>query len=309
MLKNCRLSLVSKYEKESNTTTIFAAREDHRLRWIHGESREENGKTSSERENVKNTVKPYGRPNNKLRLFAPGGAGRKNRCAVSAPQRKALYAYRLMSIDHAIEAIEKFQGASLTQSLSAMEDAIVGADLKESQAFCEQRDIDHQFLESALAIKNVAGQINVIIHASGILHSLASLLEEGEIVESVSLGAGNTGRKFDLETNLRIAEFKFIDWKGGAESIRQNGIFKDFFELAEFDTLKKKCLYVVGTTLPLKFLNGGRALTSVLSKQPVMLARIQEKYGGEIKVVRQYFDMYKDSVGVYDVRHHIGRSI
>jgi hypothetical protein len=27
-----------------------------------------------------------------LRLFAPGGAGRKNRCAVSAPQRKALYA-------------------------------------------------------------------------------------------------------------------------------------------------------------------------------------------------------------------------
>ena len=214
-----------------------------------------------------------------------------------------------MSIDHAIKAIQRFQGNSLTESLSELESAIVGADLRESQSFCEHRDIDLNFLDSALAIKNVAGQINVIIHASGILHSLASLLEEGEFVESVSLGAGNTGRKFDLETNLRVAEFKFIDWKGGAESIRQNGIFKDFFELAEFETTKKKCLYIVDTKFPLKFLNGGRALTSVLSKQPVIMAKIQEKYDGNIKIVRQYFNLHKDSVGVYDVRPYIGRSI
>ena len=32
---------------------------------------------------------------NKLRLFAPAGAGRRNRCAVSAPQRKAL-----LSLNH-----------------------------------------------------------------------------------------------------------------------------------------------------------------------------------------------------------------
>jgi hypothetical protein len=32
----------------------------------------------------------------------------------------------------------------------------------------------------------------------------------GEQVEKVSLGAGNSGREFDRETNYRVAEFKFV---------------------------------------------------------------------------------------------------
>ena len=67
------------------------------------------------------------------------------------------------------------------------------------------------------------------------------------MIEYVSLGAGNTGRAFDLETNQRIAEFKFIHWQGGPESIRQNSLFKDFYEMAEYDTRKQKFLYVLGT--------------------------------------------------------------
>jgi hypothetical protein len=37
-----------------------------------------------------------------------------------------------------------------------------------------------------------------------------------------------TGRSFDLETSDRVAvaEFKFIRWQGGPESIRQNQLFK-----------------------------------------------------------------------------------
>ena len=163
-------------------------------------------------------------------------------------------------------------------------------------------------MKSTLEVKNVAGQINVIIHASGILHSLKGLLQDGEVVESISLGAGNTGRKFDLETNLQVAEFKFIDWQGGAESIRQNGIFKDFYELAEDKTNKKKYLYVVGTHYPLKFLNGGRALTSVLSKQPVIFETIKTKYGSNINAVRDYYEMYKKEVCVCDISPYIGRA-
>lgn len=55
----------------------------------------------------------------------------------------------------------------------------------------------------------------MIMHAAGIMVALPWILESGEIVESLSLGAGNTGRDHDLETNRRIAEFKFIDWRGG----------------------------------------------------------------------------------------------
>ena len=169
--------------------------------------------------------------------------------------------------------------------------------------------IDKEFMDSALSIKNIAGQINVIIHAAGILLSLPTLLEHGEQVESVSLGAGNTGKKFDLETNLRVAEFKFIDWKGGAESIRQNGIFKDFYELAEYETAKKKILYVVGKTHPLKFLNGHRALKSVLSKRPEILRAINIKYSGLVKDVCDYYDLHKDVVSICDISPNIGRGV
>ncbi|MEP1445858.1 MAG: hypothetical protein ABJK37_07085 [Paraglaciecola sp.] len=213
-----------------------------------------------------------------------------------------------MSIDSAIKAISKFQGASLTESLSILEEGIVGANSDKSLNYCAENNITDSFIDSALAVKKVAGEINVIIHASGILHALKDILKPEEIVQSVSLGAGNTGRKFDLETNLQVAEFKFIDWKGGAESIRQNGIFKDFFELAEYDTDKSKNLYVVGTHYPLKFLNGGRALSSVLSKQPVIQKKILDKYGSGIKITRDYYNLYKGSVNVIDISPYIGRA-
>ena len=41
----------------------------------------------------------------------------------------------------------------------------------------------------------------------------------------------------DLETNHRVAEFNFSHWQGGADTIRQNSLFKDFFQLAEYQTL------------------------------------------------------------------------
>lgn len=211
-----------------------------------------------------------------------------------------------MSIPQALKALEAFQGDSLTTSLSHIEGSIVGFDIDKLRAFCADQSIDASFMSSAVSVKKVAGQINVIIHAAGILCSLPHILKPGEVVESVSLGAGNTGRTFDLETNQRIAEYKFIDWQGGPESIRQNSLFKDFFGLAEYETNKSKYLYVVGTSYPLRFLNGGRALTSVLSRFPTILQRINEKYGNNIAVVRDYYHLKKGDVEIVDVSPYIG---
>lgn len=77
-----------------------------------------------------------------------------------------------------------------------------------------------EVLGAAALIKHLAGQINVVIHALGILLCLPHILRPGEVIDYVSLGAGNTGRAFDLETNHRIAEFKFIRWQVWQESIR-----------------------------------------------------------------------------------------
>lgn len=215
-----------------------------------------------------------------------------------------------MSLDPAIEAIENFQGKSLTKSLSDIEALInkTKMGLPEVQSFCDSRHIDDEFLASALSIKKVAGQINVIIHAAGILRSLQYILEPGEVIESVSLGAGNTGRKYDLETNFRVAEYKFIDWQGGAETIRQNAIFKDYFEMAEDETTKRKYLYVIGTKMPLKFFQSGRALTSVLSRRPDIFARINAKYGSGVKQVCDYYDLKRHEVSICDVAPYIGRT-
>jgi hypothetical protein len=156
-------------------------------------------------------------------------------------------------------------------------------------------------LSAAAEMKRLAGQINVTIHALGILLCLPHILEPHEQVEYVSLGAGNTGRLFDLETNLRVAEFKFIRWRGGAESIRQNSIFKDYVLLAEHATPKRKHLYLLGTEHALKFLQGGRALSSVLSRNDKLQGMFLKRYGEQFQTVRDYFAAHGGAVSIDDV--------
>ncbi|MBE4113255.1 hypothetical protein HJ109_05450 [Vibrio parahaemolyticus] len=58
-----------------------------------------------------------------------------------------------MSIESAIEAISKFQGDSLTESLSHLEKDIIGASAADSLEYCSERKIDDDFVASALAVK------------------------------------------------------------------------------------------------------------------------------------------------------------
>lgn len=150
-------------------------------------------------------------------------------------------------------------------------------------------------------IKQIAGQINVVIHAVGILACLARILRPGEVIEYVSLGAGNTGRDFDLETNHRIAEFKFIRWQGGPESIRQNALFKDFYAMAEHETTKAKLLYVLGTEHVEKFFNGRRAMSSILSRNVKLRNEFTERFGDRYRTVRDYYLPRKGLVEIHDV--------
>jgi hypothetical protein len=127
----------------------------------------------------------------------------------------------------------------------------------------------------------MAGQINVVVHTLGILASLPHILRPGEVIESLSLGAGNTGRRHDLETDLRVAEFKFISWRGGAEAIRQNTLFVDLFNLANSPTSKPREMYVVGKEQPLKFLNNNRSIRSVLSKHSSTQVRFDQQHASD----------------------------
>lgn len=206
-----------------------------------------------------------------------------------------------MDLVHAAAALQKFSGTDLTVTLSKIEAAVKGASSSDCVHVLTEAGADSQALAAAASLKQVAGQINVAIHAIGILLCLPQILEFSERVEYVSLGAGNTGREFDLETNHRIAEFKFIQWRGGAEVIRQNQLFKDFFLLAESGSDKRKYLYVVGTKYPLKFLNAGRAINSVLSRNVALLQQFRSKFGDQFQTVRDYYLPRKGLVRIADV--------
>lgn len=207
-----------------------------------------------------------------------------------------------MSLNRAFIHVERFKGGSLKKRISFLEKEFSGATNVVCKSLLSNQGIDLSLFTSSLFVKRASSQINEIVHAVGILISLAYILRENEVVESLSLAAGNTGRPFDLETNFRVAEFKFIDWKGGPESIRQNQFFKDFYLLAEFDTLKKKYLYTVGVDYPLIFLQGRRALKSVLSKNYELWSKFQSQFGTKFTTVGEYYSFRENHVELIDLK-------
>ncbi len=207
-----------------------------------------------------------------------------------------------MDITDSISLINGFRGNSLPATLSSLEESFSGISGAESSIKNIAHGFDLNLLASGFQVKMASAQIDVIIHSLGILLSLPTILESSEIIEVLSLGAGNTGKDFDLITDQRIGEFKFIQWQGGPESIRQNSIFKDFFYLAEEDTQKSRYLYLLETERPLRFFNGKRILSSVLSRNQRLRDDFLAKYGESFRVVRDYYEYRRSKVDVIDLR-------
>jgi hypothetical protein len=200
-----------------------------------------------------------------------------------------------------VKLLGRFTGPDLTQTLSRIEGAVRGVSAVDCTGFLANAGAGREVLAAAAGMKRLAGQINVTIHALGILMCLPHILAPDERVESVSLGAGNTGRDFDLETNVRVAEFKFIQWRGGPETIRQNSVFKDYLLLAEHPTAKRKHLYLLGTEHAIRFLTGGRAMSSVLSRNAKLQRMFTERFGERFRTVGDYYRAHASAVQIDDV--------
>jgi hypothetical protein len=206
-----------------------------------------------------------------------------------------------VAIEDAIHLLQTFRGADLTRTIGQIEQSLKQASADNYANVLAASGAKAEVLGAAGLIKQLAGQINVVIHALGILLCLPHILGPGEIIDYVSLGAGNTGRAFDLETNQRIAEFKFIHWQGGPESARHFSIFKDFYAMAECETKKERYLYVLGTEHGEKFFNSGSALSSVLSRNATLRKKFNDKFGDRYRTVRDYYLPRKGRVLIQDV--------
>ncbi len=211
----------------------------------------------------------------------------------------------LTDLADAARTLDSFSGGSLRKRIAAIERDLRSSGGTDCQTDLASHQIGTNVLVAAYLFKEAASQIHEMIHALGILLLLPGLLEEGETVDYLSLAAGNTGKPFDLETDRRVAEFKFIRWRG-RDSVRQSGLFKDFFYLAEHETSKAKFLYVTGADRPLRFLRSRRTITSVC-QNPSLRADFTAKYGDRFRTVADYFATQQSPVTVEDVEPRLAR--
>jgi len=151
-----------------------------------------------------------------------------------------------------------------------------------------QELVSLDLVRAAVLVKRAAAQIDSVLHATGMLMCMPELLEDGERIEAVSLAAANTGKAFDLVTDRRLAEFTFIDWKGGSESIRKQKLFKDFYQLAEADTTKRRHLYFIGDVHAPKVFRSRSLCKGMLRKFAILRDSFLRDYDSKLRVGDYY---------------------
>ncbi|GAA4536431.1 hypothetical protein GCM10023192_34430 [Amycolatopsis samaneae] len=164
--------------------------------------------------------------------------------------------------------------------------------------------LTEELLSAALLVRQHAGRINDLIHATVILRALPLILEPGErVLKRPSLAAGNDpGRKFDLETTHRIAEFKVAFWKG-ADTMRQRSLVADLVGLALDTSGKRAELYVVGDK-PIRYLRTcSTSVQHALARSsPTLRAAFTAQYGEVAISIRDFAAQISGRVVVKDLR-------
>lgn len=131
-------------------------------------------------------------------------------------------------------------------------------------------------LSASLLIREELGKLSDLVHATGIALALPHLPESDEVLKTPSLAAGNDpGRLYDVETNVRAAEFKFARWTNGGNGGREKDLFKDIVLLAHAPKELRAEIYVRGAR-PARFLSGRASARKQVKRSQVVLERRNE---------------------------------
>lgn len=190
---------------------------------------------------------------------------------------------------------------ALTQTIASIESHLTQAGIAQVHAANRSFGIAHKLLMAAAAVKLASAQIDVVIHTVGILYTLPHILREDEVIESLALGAGSAGSGFDLVTNHRITEFKFIHWQKKGNAVRNKTLFQDFFKLAREQTGKGKYLYLLQTKIPLRFLRDQRDILKVLDRNRRLAEDFVARYGDTYRTVGEYYEAHKGNVRIVNL--------
>lgn len=205
-----------------------------------------------------------------------------------------------MNINEAINVINAFKNESVREIFKDLEK------LKKSSATYDFESI----FSAAKVIKEASAQIDEIVHASGIMLAQSVWLDKNEEADYLSLGAGNHKGKFDFETNLRIAEFKFGKWnERSANGVRRRGYFSNYVSLLTANTDKSKYFVVEDKNAFIKFMNGTAKWKNVLSKNPSGFIKFQkfliDNKVEYLETVGEIYNQFNDLVTVIDFKEII----
>jgi hypothetical protein len=175
------------------------------------------------------------------------------------------------------------RGGPLTDGVSALEHQLVDADRHTVATVTNTAGLTDELLHAALTVRRDVGRVSDVIHAAVIALALPIILDDGEtIINRPSLGPGNDkSRPYDLETNLRVAEFKVAVWSGG-DMMRKRTLTADLVHLALDDSGRRPELWVAGDQ-PLRFLRTSTtSVADLLSRSSKYLrARYENQYGSK----------------------------
>ncbi len=185
------------------------------------------------------------------------------------------------TLSQSVKILSAFLGRRpIGDAIAQLEATTEHATALEVHAAALAAGVDAQLLAAAVTVRRELGHLGDLIHAAAIMTLLPELLEDGEtLVSRPSLSAGeDPGRPFDVETNLRVAEFKFASWTGGDDP-RKRELFTDFVRLAADTSGRRPELLVLGPEPP-RFLATSRSKVSwALARSPGTLRLFTERFG------------------------------
>lgn len=203
-----------------------------------------------------------------------------------------------MSIGDAIDQVQTFKGSRLAVTIRELEQITSGRNPAEIRQLNRSSGINLDLLLAAVEVKRASAQIDVVIHATGILYALPYLLDEDEVVESTAIGAANAYSDFDLVTDRRLAEFKFTHWQPKGNAVRNKTLFQDFYRLAREESTKAKYLYLTQTMIPLRFLTGNRDILKVLDRNRRLADDFEHRFGDQFQTVGEFYDAFRLQIQV-----------
>jgi len=205
----------------------------------------------------------------------------------------------------AFDVLIRFLGdEALTQRIARLEYGLADIRVADIPQLLTASHIDVRLLQSALLVREQFGRLNDVVHASAITLALPHLLEPDEQLARPSLAAGNDpSRRFDVETDRRVAEFKLSRWQG-KDSQRKRQVFKGLVHLASEGSERRAELYVLGQR-PVRFLRVSQSTARWALDRPSDRQLFEEKFGSLDRSIAAFTAGEGGRVGLIDLEEVI----